>query len=166
MNQFTIKTLPKTKKSLQISRLLKLMEIPFIRRFFFKKLEAIVNENGCNIKFSNGFYCRYGNIYASNVDLNDTFCLDYDNIIIGDNTSFSFQNVIITSTHDSAGFDKIITKPVVIGKNCWITTRVIILPGVTIGDNVTIGAGSVVTKDIPSNTFAAGNPAKVIKIKN
>lgn len=163
MNEFTIKNLPKTKKSKKIIKLLRLIEIPFLARFFFKKLKRLINENGSDFKFSRGFYCRYGNIYASNVDLNDTFCLDYDKIIIGENTSFSYQNVIITSTHDRYDFNKIITKPVVIGKNCWITTRVIILPGVTIGDNVTIGAGSVVTKDIPANTFAAGNPAKPIK---
>ena len=45
----------------------------------------------------------------------------------------------------------------------WITTNVTILPGITIGDNTVIGAGSVVTKDIPSGVFAAGNPCKVIK---
>jgi len=54
-------------------------------------------------------------------------------------------------------------KPVTIGNNCWIGGSVTILPGVTIGDNVTIGAGSVVTKDIHSNSVAVGNPCKVIK---
>ena len=52
---------------------------------------------------------------------------------------------------------------VTIGDNCWIGGSVSILPGVSIGDNVTIGAGSVVVKDIPSGSVAAGNPAKVIK---
>ena len=56
-----------------------------------------------------------------------------------------------------------IIRDVTIGENCWITSRVIILGGVTIGDDVIIGAGSVVTHDIPSNCFAAGNPCKVIK---
>lgn len=50
-----------------------------------------------------------------------------------------------------------------IGKNCFIGDRTIVLPGVTIGDEVVIGAGSVVTKDIPSNSVAVGNPARVIK---
>ena len=53
-------------------------------------------------------------------------------------------------------------RPVVIGSNVWIGTRCVILPGVHIGDNVVVGAGSVVTKDIPSNVVAAGNPAKVV----
>ena len=54
-------------------------------------------------------------------------------------------------------------KPVTIGKNCWIAGNVTILPGVTIGDNTVIGAGSVVTKDIPANSLAFGNPCKVAK---
>ncbi|AEJ23793.1 acetyltransferase [Weissella koreensis KACC 15510] len=53
--------------------------------------------------------------------------------------------------------------PITIGDDCWFGGSVIVLPGVKIGDNVVIGAGSVVTKDIPSNTMAAGNPARVIK---
>ena len=47
--------------------------------------------------------------------------------------------------------------------NVWITTNVTILPGVTIGENTIIGAGSVVTRDIPANVYAAGNPCRVIK---
>lgn len=54
-------------------------------------------------------------------------------------------------------------KPVTIGNDVWIGGNVTILPGVTIGDNCTIGAGAVVTHDIPANSIAVGNPAKVIK---
>lgn len=54
-------------------------------------------------------------------------------------------------------------KPIVIGSNCWIATGVIICGGVTIGDNVVIGAGAVVTHDIPSGVLAAGVPCKVIR---
>lgn len=56
-----------------------------------------------------------------------------------------------------------ITKPIIIGDNVYIGTNATILPGVKIGSNVVIGACSVVTKDVPSNTVVAGNPAKVIK---
>ena len=53
--------------------------------------------------------------------------------------------------------------PVKIGRNCWLGAGVIVVPGVTIGDNTVIGAGSVVTKDIPSNVVAVGNPCKVLR---
>ena len=54
-------------------------------------------------------------------------------------------------------------KPVHIGKNCWLGAGVIVVPGVSIGDDTVIGAGSVVTKDIPSGVVAVGNPCRVIK---
>jgi galactoside O-acetyltransferase len=50
-----------------------------------------------------------------------------------------------------------------IGRNCWLGAGVIVMPGVTIGDNTVIGAGSVVTKDIPSGVVAVGNPCKVLR---
>lgn len=56
--------------------------------------------------------------------------------------------------------------PIHIGSNCWIGAGVIILPGITIGDNVVIGAGSVVTKDLPSNVVAVGNPCRVLREVN
>jgi acetyltransferase-like isoleucine patch superfamily enzyme len=53
--------------------------------------------------------------------------------------------------------------PITVGNNVWFGGNVVVLPGVTIGDNVVIGAGSVVTKDIPSNVVAVGNPCKVLR---
>lgn len=53
--------------------------------------------------------------------------------------------------------------PVHIGRNCWLGAGVIIVPGITIGDNAVIGAGSIVTKDIPANVLAAGNPCRVLR---
>jgi maltose O-acetyltransferase len=100
---------------------------------------------------------------GENVGLADTFILAYAKVTIGNNCSFSYNNMLITSTHDINNFSTVIAKPIVIGNNCWITTNCTILPGVTIGDNTIIGAGSVVTSDIPSNVFAAGNPCKVIR---
>jgi len=57
-------------------------------------------------------------------------------------------------------------KPIIIGNNVWIGTRVIILPGVQIGDNTIIGAGAVVTKSFPANSIIGGNPAKIIRIRD
>lgn len=53
--------------------------------------------------------------------------------------------------------------PVHIGKNCWLGAGVVVMPGVTIGDNSVIGAGSIVTKDIPANVVAVGNPCRVLR---
>ena len=53
--------------------------------------------------------------------------------------------------------------PIRIGRNCWLGTGVIVVPSVTIGDNTVIGAGSVVTKDIPANVVAVGNPCRVLR---
>ncbi len=56
-----------------------------------------------------------------------------------------------------------LSQPIILGRNVWLGVRVIVLKGVTIGDNAVIGAGSVVTRDIPANTVAAGAPAKIIR---
>ncbi|MBQ4630515.1 MAG: acyltransferase [Clostridia bacterium] len=70
----------------------------------------------------------------------------------------------ITKPMNTQGFQE--EKPVVIGNDVWIGSRVTILPGVTIGNHVIIGAGSIVTKDIPDYAIAAGNPARVKKYRN
>ncbi|MCU0947380.1 MAG: acyltransferase [Porphyrobacter sp.] len=79
-------------------------------------------------------------------------------IHIGSNTVVTFQASILS--HDFVNLRHVDTR---IGSNCFIGAGSIILPGVTIGDNCIIGAGSVVTSDIPSNTIAAGNPARIIR---
>ena len=91
------------------------------------------------------------------------FVVAYAPIRIGANTMFSYNNTILTSTHDYHDMRTIIAKSITIGRNVWITSNVTILPGVTIGDNSIIGAGAVVSRDIPSNVFAAGNPCRVIR---
>ena len=103
--------------------------------------------------------CVYANFNFTAVD--DT------HIYVGDYTMFGPNVILATAGHP------ILPKlrqeeyqynmPVHIGKNCWLGAGVIVLPGVTIGDNTVIGAGSVVTKDIPSNVVAVGNLCRVLR---
>lgn len=76
-----------------------------------------------------------------------------------------FQKVgLFTVNHEPKNIRTIMTKEIHIKRNAWIGARVNILPGVTIGENAIVGTGSIVTKDIPDNAVAVGNPARVIKI--
>lgn len=120
---------------------------------------------GCNISLGAG----------SLINMNCTL-LDTGNITIGENTLIGPDVKIYTAVHpisaderiytDEAGHSAIRTKtaPVVIGNRVWIGGGAIILSGVTIGDNTVIGAGSVVTKPIPANAVACGNPCEVKKM--
>lgn len=116
------------------------------------------------------FYCDYGyNIYlGKNVMLNyGCVLLDVCPIYIGDHTLIGPNTQIYTACHslDPIKRKKSVEygKPVVIGENVWIGGGCIILPGVHIGDNSVIGAGSVVTKNIEANVIAAGHPCTTIK---
>ena len=90
---------------------------------------------------------------------------DQGGIEIGDGALIGHNTTIATLNHDfnPAKRQNLTPRPVKIGRNVWIGSDCTILPGVTIGDGAIIGAGSVVTKSIPANTIAVGNPAKVIK---
>lgn len=116
------------------------------------------------------FYCDYG----FNIEVGKNFfanynctILDVGKVIIGDNCQMAPNVAIYTAGHpvhpDSRNSMYEYGIPVTIGNNCWIGGNSVICPGVHIGDNVVIGAGSVVTKDIPSWSIAAGNPCKVIR---
>lgn len=132
------------------------------RNLLSKKLPNVRNSRALP-----GFSAIIGeNIYAKDVYINDTVFLDYAPIKIGKGTVFSGKNILITSTHDFSNFNKVRAKPIFIGENVWVTHGCTILGGVTIGRNSVIGAGSVVTRNIPENTFAAGNPCKAIKTIN
>lgn len=90
---------------------------------------------------------------------------DQGGIYIGDGTLIGHNTVLATLNHGIRPEERhdLIPKPIHIGKNVWIGSNSTILPGVSIGDNAVIGAGSVVTKDIPENMMAVGHPARVIK---
>lgn len=90
---------------------------------------------------------------------------DQGGIEIGDGSLIGHNTTIATLNHDFNPLKRqnLTPSPVKIGKNVWIGSDCTILPGVEIGDGAIIGAGSVVTKSIPANTIAVGNPARVIK---
>jgi maltose O-acetyltransferase len=116
------------------------------------------------------FYCDYGyNItLGKNVFFNfNCIILDVAPVIIGSRTLFGPNVQIYTATHPvnykerASGLE--FAKPITIGEDVWVGGSVVICPGVKIGDRSVIGAGSVVTRDIPDDVFAAGNPCRVIR---
>lgn len=145
---------------------MKLYNLPIIpcKNFVRKKLKQSLGLPA-STSISEGFFCSSDKLsVGENTGFGQNLhIIAYAPVKIGHHCSFSFDNKIITSTHDFSNFSTVIAKPVTIGNNVWITSNVTILPGVTIGSNTVIGAGSVVSRDIPSGVFAAGNPCKVIK---
>ncbi|MBR1424369.1 sugar O-acetyltransferase [bacterium] len=111
---------------------------------------------GYNIKFNGFVYINHNSVFLDCAEIK----ID-ENTFIGPNCGF------YTAVHPINAKKRILAlesaKPISIGKEVWIGGNVTILPGVTIGDRTVIGAGSVVTKDIPSDVVAVGNPCKVIK---
>lgn len=116
------------------------------------------------VYFDYGKHTFVGNNFYANFDC---IFLDVNTITIGDNVMFGPRVGLYTAGHP---IDKDIRiegleygLPITIGNNVWIGGNVVVMPGVHIGDNTIIGSGSVVTKDIPSDVIAAGNPCKVIR---
>lgn len=97
------------------------------------------------------------------VIMNGFQCMSAGGLTIEDDTMISLNCTIATNNHDFYERHIITCKPVHIKKNVWIGVNVTILPGVTIGNNAVVGAGAVVTKDVPENAVVVGNPARVIK---
>jgi maltose O-acetyltransferase len=133
-------------------------------------LKELFGTSGKNIYIEPTFRCDYGynihvgeNFYANF----DCVFLDVCEIKIGDNCLIAPGVHIYTATHPLDPYERISGTeygiPVTIGHNVWIGGRAIINPGVTVGNNVVIASGSVVTKDIPENVVVGGNPAKIIR---
>ena len=136
-----------------------------------KLLKEMFAEIGENCYIEPPFHANWGgkhvhfgkNIYANfNLTL-----VDDTHIYVGDYTMFGPNVTVATAGHPILPTLRAqayqYNMPIKIGKNCWLGAGVIVLPGVTIGNNVVIGAGSVVTKDIPDNVVALGNPCRVLR---
>ena len=133
-------------------------------------IKKILGKTGKNIRIEPNFYCDYG----YNIFVGDNFYMNYncvildgakvefgDNVFIGPNCGFYTAGHPIEIDLRNKGLEY--AKPIKVGNNVWFGGNVVVLPGVTIGNNVTIGAGSVVTKDIPDNSIAYGNPCKKVR---
>jgi maltose O-acetyltransferase len=133
-------------------------------------LRELIGTAGENLWIEPPFYCDYGSniTLGKNVFFNfNCVVLDVAPVTIGDNVLFAPAVQIYAATHPvhylerQSGLEA--GKPVVIGSDVWVGGGAIICPGVTIGSRTVIGAGSVVTRDIPNGVFAAGNPCRVIR---
>lgn len=159
----------------QMQCLTKLCDYNLTRPYETEKREALLRElfaeigEGCYIEpplHANwgGRHVHLGKHVYANFNLT---LVDDTHITIGDYTMIGPNVVIATGGHPilpslrQEGYQY--NAPVHIGKNCWLGAGVIVVPGVTIGDNTVVGAGSVVTKDLPSNVVAVGNPCRVLR---
>lgn len=140
--------------------------------------ELLPNRKGTSflqgpIFFDYGTYISFGKNFWANYNFT---VLDNNKITIGDNVAIGMNCSLITSQHpmryqdrnmtireDGSLYSPEFTRPIIIEDNCWIASNVTIIGGVHIGNGCVIGAGSVVTKDIPDNSFAAGVPCRVIR---
>jgi maltose O-acetyltransferase len=133
-------------------------------------LKELIPNAGPGLWLQPPFYCDYGaNIKIGEKVFFNFNCiiLDVAEVTIGSRTMFGPNVQVYTATHPmnykdrSSGLEY--AKPITIGEDVWIGGSAVICPGVTIGARTVIGAGSVVTKDIPADVFAAGNPCRVIR---
>ena len=132
-------------------------------------LRELLGAGGDDVWMQPPFYCDYGsNVFLGKKCFFNFNCvvLDVCEVRVGDHTLFGPAVQIYTATHpmDAAlRRTREYCKPIEIGSDVWVGGGAIILPGVSIGSRAVIGAGSVVTRDVPGNVFAAGNPCRVIR---
>ena len=149
-------------------------ELNQIKPSNLEKRNSIINKllgyQPDNLELLSPFTCDYGNniVLGKNVFINSNcYFMDGAKITVGDNVFIGPSCGFYTANHplDYQTRNQVIEQalPILIGNNVWLGGNVIVLPGVEIGDGCVIGAGSVVTKDIESNSIATGVPCMVIK---
>ena len=133
-------------------------------------LRRILKKTGKNCTIEPFFQCDYGynisvgeNFYANhNCVFLDTAPITFgDHVFIGPNCGFYAAEHPLDAATRNKELES--ARPITVGNNVWIGGNVCVLPGVSIGDNAVIGAGSVVVKNIPENSVAVGNPCEVIQ---
>jgi acetyltransferase-like isoleucine patch superfamily enzyme len=133
-------------------------------------IRRILGKSGKNINVHSPFHCDFG----YNIEVGEDFFANFnltildenlvtfgDHVFIGPNCSFYTAIHPLDIERRNRNIEAAL--PIHVGSNVWFGGNVTVLPGVTIGSNTTIGAGSVVTRDIPDNVVAAGNPCRVIR---
>lgn len=138
-----------------------------VRKNFIKK---ILGKTKKSVHIEPNFWCDYG----SRIEVGENFYANHglvildagkvsfgDNVFVGPNCGFHTSGHPIDFERRNKGLEY--AYPIKVGNNVWFGAGVQVMPGVTIGDNVVIGGGSVVVKDIPSNCVAVGNPCRVIR---
>ena len=133
------------------------------RKYYTFRVRRVSKSCGNDLTVNNYSYITPKTTLGNNVNFNG--------MIIGDNFHSGIECMIITDSHNYEGEaipydDTVISKDVVIEDNVWLGNRVIILPGVTIGEGAIIQAGSVVVNDIPKYAIAGGHPAKVFSSRD
>lgn len=142
---------------------------PIIRNLCFK---IIIRRCGNNVFFDYNVFIKFPWLIeaGNNVSINRgvQFFPSYhgnDRILLGNDVYLAPNVCFFASGHDTSDLSQLVGGSIIIGDHVWIGANTIILPGIEIGADCVIGAGSVVTKNIPANSIAAGNPAKIIKDK-
>ncbi|RRK11232.1 sugar O-acetyltransferase [Lactiplantibacillus garii] len=141
------------------------------RQVLLQKMLAAIGPN-CYVEppfHSNwgGHHVHFGTGVYANFNLT---CVDDTHIYVGDHVMFGPNVTLATAGHPilpslrERGYQY--NAPIHIGDNCWFGAGAIVLPGITVGKNVVVGAGSVVTKDLPANVVAVGNPARILRPVN
>ena len=140
--------------------------MPFTDEYNATLSELFGNRLGENSRVMPGLtVVRANNVHIGKnvVIMNNCLMMSAGGITIDDNALVAANAQLISNNHDLEEHMIITCKPIHLKRNCWIGAGATILPGVTVGENSVVGAGSVVTKDIPDNCIAVGSPARVVK---